>query len=115
MTTPVTLEKLINFLKDKKGQEVDSFAMPSGFYSTFVLVTGTSRRHVQSLAEGLAQLCREHGVKAQQDGSAAEDWVLVEVGDVAVHILTAEKRALCDLESLAEGVARNKHKRGEMP
>jgi len=65
------------------------------------LATGTSQRHVNALAENvrLAAKAAEHpplGV----EGDSGSDWVLVDLGDVIAHVMTAEKREFYDLEKL---------------
>jgi ribosome-associated protein len=66
-----------------------------------VVCTGTSRRHVKSLAENLAQTFKDlgrrpGGIEGLEDG----EWVLVDLGDVLVHVMQEETRAFFELEKL---------------
>jgi len=66
-----------------------------------VLATGRSARHVTSLAENLARRLKEWGFGAARiEGLAQGDWVLIDAGDVVVHVFRAEVRAYYDLEGM---------------
>ena len=66
-----------------------------------VLMTGRSNRHVDSLAQSIDEAC----AKARQaplsvEGLPAADWVLIDFGDVVVHVFQEETRGLYDIEGL---------------
>ncbi|WP_163559990.1 ribosome silencing factor [Halomonas sp. NO4] len=66
-----------------------------------VVASGTSTRHVSALAERVIQDVKEHGVQPLGiEGKAGADWVLVDLGDLVVHVMLAETRQLYDLERL---------------
>jgi ribosome-associated protein len=70
----------------------------SGFADELVIATGTSTRHVASLAKAV-----EENFAAQvfsTEGQGASEWVVVDLGSVVVHLFTPEKRALYNLEKL---------------
>jgi ribosome-associated protein len=75
----------------------------------FVIMSGTSTRHVQSIADELVYKCKHAGVAAASiEGLEAGEWCLLDFGSVVVHVFLPQKRALYDLESLwheAEPVA----------
>lgn len=69
-----------------------------------LIVTGTSNRHVKSLAENLVLSAKKaehppHGV----EGLDQAEWVLVDLGGVVVHIMQAQTRAFYQLEKLWTG------------
>lgn len=68
----------------------------------FVLGTGTSRRHVLTLGESVAdQLREELGRKPLRvEGAEEGDWVLLDFGDVVVHVFQEQPRDFYDLERL---------------
>ncbi len=70
-----------------------------------MLVNGTSRRMLQSLANGLAREVKSKFHKtAQPEGLPDSGWVLLDYGDVVVHIFSPEQRDFYRLEDLwAEG------------
>jgi ribosome-associated protein len=66
-----------------------------------VLASGTSNRHVRSVAETVVREVKENGVaKASVEGADASDWILVDLGDVVVHVMTSASREFYDLERL---------------
>lgn len=66
-----------------------------------VICSGTSVRHVKSLAENLAMTAKEAGHKAQGiEGLDEGEWVLVDLGSVVVHVMQAQTRAFYQLEKL---------------
>lgn len=90
-------------LDDMKAQETVCLAVGevSNFADYMLVTTGTSQRHVRSIAEALVKRSKEVeaailGVEGQEQG----EWVLLDLGDVIVHIMLADTRRLYDLESL---------------
>ena len=68
-----------------------------------VVATGTSSRHIASMAEKLLERMKEAGhgaASAEGLGDPQANWVLIDAGDVIVHLFRAEARALYDIEKL---------------
>jgi ribosome-associated protein len=66
-----------------------------------VVATGTSQRHIGSMAEKLIERLKRAGVsKVATEGLNGSDWVLIDIGDVIVHLFRAETRAFYDIEKL---------------
>jgi len=67
-----------------------------------VITTGTSRPHVQSLAEHVEErMSQELGIKPlRSEGRAEAEWVLLDFGDVIVHLFQASAREFYGLERL---------------
>ena len=67
----------------------------------FVIVTGTSRTHVQSLAESVKVIIKEDGRSPLRDEGVAEaEWVLLDYGDVVLHVFQPGPREFYGLERL---------------
>jgi ribosome-associated protein len=68
----------------------------------FVIATGTSRPHVQSLAEHVEEkMLEDLGLKPlRSEGKAEAEWVLLDFGDVIVHLFQAPAREFYGLERL---------------
>ena len=66
-----------------------------------VVATGRSQRHVSALADHLLRKLKEAGRKdLRTEGQSTGDWVLVDAGDVVVHIFRAEVREFYGLEKM---------------
>jgi ribosome-associated protein len=66
-----------------------------------VVVSGTSDRHVKSLARNVLDTARERGVKPfGVEGEQAGEWVLVDLRDVVVHVMRPQMRDFYNLEKL---------------
>jgi ribosome-associated protein len=68
---------------------------------TMIVATGTSDRHVKSIADRLIERCREaghraYGVEGKQEG----EWVLVDLQDLIVHVMLPRIREFYGLEKL---------------
>ena len=66
-----------------------------------VICSGNSKRHVQSIAENVATSLKHAGLQPLGiEGETAGDWVLVDVGDLVVHVMQDEARDFYQLEKL---------------
>ncbi|MFP4138216.1 MAG: ribosome silencing factor [Halomonas sp.] len=66
-----------------------------------IIASATSSRHVTALAQRVVERAKEQGLQPRGvEGEAGTDWVLVDLGDVVVHVMLPETRQLYDLERL---------------
>jgi ribosome-associated protein len=66
-----------------------------------IVATGTSSRHVSGMANKLTErLASERKIKARIEGKETGDWVIVDAGDVIVHLFREEVREFYNLEKL---------------
>ncbi|MBZ5488324.1 ribosome silencing factor [Halomonas aquamarina] len=78
-----------------------------------LIASGTSTRHVAALAQNLVEKAKAAGLQPRGvEGGDNADWVLVDLGDIVVHIMLPEARTLYDLERLwsdlpSEGLSRD--------
>ncbi len=73
----------------------------SSFTDYFVIMSGRSSRHVQGLAEAIEGVMRSKRISAAKaEGIQDGMWVLLDFGDVVVHIFYHEQRSFYDLEGL---------------
>ncbi len=64
-----------------------------------VVASGTSTRHVRSLADNLVTEVKSQGIKTLGvEGAEVSDWVLVDLGEVVVHVMLPSARTFYDLE-----------------
>ncbi|MGI9507925.1 MAG: ribosome silencing factor, partial [Geminicoccaceae bacterium] len=68
---------------------------------TMVIATGSSRRHIEAMAEHVLVRLKARGmVGSIAEGRGQSDWVLIDAGDVIVHLFRDETRRFYDLERL---------------
>ena len=72
----------------------------SSIANYMVVASGTSNRHVASLAENLQLKLKENGFPSMSEGEEKADWVLIDAYDVIVHIFKPEVRAFYSLEKM---------------
>lgn len=66
-----------------------------------IIACGTSNRHVKSLADSVIEQCKKNGIRPLGvEGQDKSDWVLVDLGDVVVHLMMPATRQFYDLERL---------------
>ena len=66
-----------------------------------VVASGTSSRHVKSIADRIRERVRDAGFKPLGvEGEEAAEWVLVDLGDIIVHVMQPDTRRFYDLEKL---------------
>jgi len=93
----------IEQLQDMKAKELVALDV-SGMTSlmdTMIICSGTSSRHVSATAEKLIQASKQQGITIfGREADALSQWVLIDLGDVVVHIMQPETRAFYQLEKL---------------
>lgn len=92
-------------LDELKGVDVLAIdiAAKTSIADAMLICTGTSQRHVRSLAESVRLAAKGAGhPPLGVEGDDKSDWVLVDLGDVIVHVMTEEKREFYALEKLWE-------------
>ena len=90
-------------LTDMKGKDLVQLDVRglSNVTDCMVIATGTSNRHVKSLADEVSFKAKQNGVLPLGiEGEMSGDWVLSDLGDVVVHVMQAEAREFYDLERL---------------
>ena len=96
-------ELAVTALDDMKGQEIRSISVKglTSITDFMVIATGSSTTHVKALADSVDKAAKEAGQTVKSiEGKIAAEWVLVDLGDVVVHLMVAPMRALYNLEEL---------------
>jgi ribosome-associated protein len=96
-------QHIINTLDDLKGKEINSLDVRNKTSVTdiLVIVSGNSVRQVKALANNVVEKLKEHGVKPlSMEGEGSSGWVLVDYGDVILHVMLPETRDYYNLEKL---------------
>ena len=97
------LRLVIDALEDMKVVDLRTLDVRDKTSVTDVMVicSGSSTRHVKSLADTVTKKAKEAGIPPLGvEGEGAAEWVLVDLGDVVVHIMMPEVREFYQLERL---------------
>lgn len=72
------------------------------YCSTMVIATGTSDRHVFSMGERIQEVLKDkyHEIPLGVEGERGSAWLLVDYGDIVVHLFQADTRHFYDLEGM---------------
>lgn len=90
-------------LDDAKAEDIITIDMTgkSALADTMIIASGRSNRHVASIADGIIQTMKDHHLGTPRvEGIGAADWVLIDQGDVIVHVFRPEVRSFYNLEKL---------------
>ena len=100
--TPVE-ELILTRLDDEKAQDIVFINLKyrSAFADGLIIASGRSHRHVGAMADHLLRALKEagHG-RARVEGLPACDWVLIDAGDVIVHLFRPEVRSFYNIEKI---------------
>jgi len=97
------LDHILTSLEDDKAEEIVKIALKgkSEMADYMVIASGRSSRQVGAIAEHLAdKLKQEYGVLTRIEGKELGDWVLIDAGDVIVHVFRPEVRDFYQLEKM---------------
>ncbi|HUJ29374.1 MAG TPA: ribosome silencing factor [Myxococcales bacterium] len=98
--------------QEKKAEEVALLDLRgvSGYADFIVICSGTSDRQLEAIAEGVTQELKAQGRRViGSEGQRGGRWVLLDFGDVVVHVFHRDERAHYDLEGLWADVPRVEH------
>ena len=95
-------EVIVGSLTDDKAEDVQvlDLAGRATFTDRMVIATGLADRQISAMATHLEEKLAEIGIKRVQIEGAGSDWVLLDAGDVVVHLFKPEARALYALEKM---------------
>src|SRR5579862_1997764 len=100
---PALLSRILNSLDDDKAEHIVTIDLEgrTSLADVLVIASGRSQRHVTATAEHLARRLKEAGYGTRPVGGlAGGDWVVVDAGDVIVHVFRPEVRTYYDLEGM---------------
>ena len=101
--TNILLENIINAIQDVKGKEIISLDLrkiDSAICKYFVICTGTSNTHVNSIESNIKKtISRDLGEKPFHiEGNNIGEWVLMDYSDIIVHVFQKKTRAFYNIE-----------------
>nr|WP_284691596.1 ribosome silencing factor [Pinirhizobacter soli] len=96
-------KRVIDALEELKAKDVRELDVrgKTSIADTLVIASGTSARHVKSIADEVIKFAKEAGVMPLGvEGQVEAEWVLVDLGDIIVHIMLPRIREFYGLERL---------------
>ena len=106
MNADTLLQMIISTLGDGKGRDITVVDVRGKTSMTdyMVVASGTSERHVKSLAGHVAEEAKKNATMPLGiEGEDVGEWVLVDLGDVIVHVMKPQIRDFYQLEKLWSG------------
>jgi len=94
------IEKIVELLNEKKAENIQTFDMRDRdyFVDDVILATSLNSRHGFSLTEHIRPTIKSAYMKIEEN----EDWIVIDLGDTLIHIMSAEYRALYNLEEFLQ-------------
>ena len=96
-------ESILNILEDNKAENLSMIDVKnkSSVTDTMIIVSGRSTRHVKAIADNLVTKLKKNKVKPIGiEGYNKSEWILLDYGDLLVHVMHPETRAFYSLEKL---------------
>ena len=90
-------------LEDRKAEDILLLDIheTSDFTDYFIICTGTTDRMINALADAVVDKVRDvYRLKGRREGEAQEGWLLLDFGDIVVHLFAPERREYYRLEEL---------------
>lgn len=97
------LQKIIKILDNKKALDIKHMEIKdvTTIADYFVITSGTSSTHIKSLADNVEYELKQDGIYPNKiEGYETGTWILMDYGDVVVHIFTEQERANYNIEEL---------------
>lgn len=103
LTTDELQQLVINAMDDLKAEQIRHINLQgiSGFTDRMVFASGNSSRHVKSIAQAVVDQVKQAAMPVLGvEGEDIGDWILVDLGEIVVHIMLPATREFYDIERL---------------
>ena len=103
MAADALRDRVVDSLEDLKGRDILALdvAKVTDITDYMVIASGTSNRHVKALVDQVVEDAKAAGTPpVGVEGRETHEWVLVDLGDVLVHVMQGQARSFYDLERL---------------
>jgi ribosome-associated protein len=111
------LQKIVvSALEDIKGKDIEviNTTKLTSMFDRVVIATGDSNRQVKALANNVVEKVKEAGGEIiSTEGEDGGEWVLVDIGDLVVHVMQPTVRAYYNLEELWQATPAQRRKLAE--
>jgi ribosome-associated protein len=98
----MALKTVLASLEDSKAENIVSIDLygKSALADHMVIASGRSHRHVAAVADNLLKALKDAGTRARVEGLNSADWVLIDAGDIIVHVFRPEVREFYGIEKM---------------
>lgn len=103
MQLEVLQKTVVDALEELKAQDIRILDVRSiaSFTDLMIVASGTSTRHVKSIADKVIEKCATVGIRPLGvEGQREAEWVLVDMNDIVVHVMLPQTRDFYNLEKL---------------
>lgn len=109
MTSAEKVEKIIEIADEIKAERIETLDIraKTSVADYFVICSGTSDRHIESIADRVAEGMAAIKMKPVRQGGERTGWVYQDYGDVIFHVMREEQRQFYDLETLWNSMQRS--------
>jgi len=101
------IERIVEVLDEKKGEEIEVFDLQDSDYiaKEVVMVSSLGGRHTQALLDHLKETLKPEGEEFISTDES-DEWIVVDLGDIIIHIMTPQYRRRYDIEHFLQEIAR---------
>ena len=99
----VVVKDIVNALDEKKSEDIKvlDISNVSIMADYFIIASGNNRNQLQAIADNVSEKLHKKGVEIKQiEGYETANWILMDYGDVIVHIFDKENRLFYDIERI---------------
>lgn len=99
----IKLSLILKAIDEKKGEDIVNFDVntTSPFFTNVIVVTAMNKKHAEAIADEVDKVCASLNEPIKNiEGKNGSDWVLVDAGDMLVHIFTEQERVRINIEQL---------------
>ena len=109
MTAEEKVAKITEAADDMKAESIETLDVrnKSSIAEFFIVCSGTSDRHIDAIAERVAETLAISKIKPLRTEGERTGWVLQDYGDVLFHVMKEEQRQFYDLETLWKNMSVN--------
>ncbi|MFL2771753.1 MAG: ribosome silencing factor [Rhodospirillaceae bacterium] len=96
------VECIESSLEDDKAQDISVIDLvgKTSIADRMIIASGNSARLVSAMSDHIIQKLKELGVTPKAEGRSQSDWVLIDAGDIIVHLFRPEVRAFYSIEKI---------------
>ena len=97
------VKEIIKALDEKKSEDIKTLDISnvSVMADYFIIASGNNRNQLQAIADNVSEKLHKKGVEIKQiEGYETANWILMDYGDVIVHIFDKENRLFYDIERI---------------